>query len=220
LWNLKIHTNLGRVLESDAVVYFWLKSFHLIGMVVWFAGLFYLVRLYVYHVEATEKPEPAQSILTEQYQIMENRLYRLITTPGMVVTLVMAAGMLVVQPSLLREGWLHIKLLLVGGLVAYHFYCGWLMKQFSADEYHLSSQQLRTLNEVPTLILVAVVCLAVFKSALPVYSVSLALLGLTLLILAVIQIYAWKRRQAETPHQDGLSNNSTSSEADLEAEPQ
>ncbi len=188
-------------------------------MVVWFAGLFYLVRLFVYHVEATEKPEPAQSILTEQYQVMENRLYRLITTPGMVVTLVMAAGMLVVQPSLLREGWLHMKLLLVGGLVGYHHYCGWLMKQFTGGEYRHNSQQLRTLNEVPTLILVAVVCLAVFKSALPVYTVSLVLLALTLLILVVIQIYARKRRQAEDLPLETLST-SPSSEANLEAEPQ
>ncbi|NJK61760.1 MAG: protoporphyrinogen oxidase HemJ [Synechococcaceae cyanobacterium SM2_3_1] len=199
------------------MVYFWLKSFHLIGMVVWFAGLFYLVRLYVYHVEATEKPEPAQSILTEQYQVMETRLYRLITTPGMIVTLVMAAGMLGVQPSLLREGWLHIKLLLVGGLVGYHFYCGWLMKQFSLAEYRLNSQQLRTLNEVPTLILVAVVCLAVFKSTLPIYSVSLVLLGLTLLILAVIQFYAWKRSQTEGAQQRPIPD-APSTETDLEVE--
>ena len=74
------------------MAYYWFKAFHLIGVVVWFAGLFYLVRLFVYHAEASELSEPAQSILKTQYQIMEKRLYNIITTPGMIVTVSMAIG--------------------------------------------------------------------------------------------------------------------------------
>ena len=68
------------------MAYYWFKAFHLIGVVVWFAGLFYLVRLFVYHAEAAAQPEPAQTILKTQYELMEKRLYNIITTPGMVVT--------------------------------------------------------------------------------------------------------------------------------------
>src|SRR4028119_1549299 len=99
------------------MAYYWFKAFHLIGVVVWFAGLFYLVRLFIYHVEANEQPEPAQTILKNQYQLMEKRLYNIITTPGMVVTVAMAIGLLTTEPDVLHDKWLHIKLLLVGILV-------------------------------------------------------------------------------------------------------
>ena len=76
------------------MAYYWFKAFHIIGVVVWFAGLFYLVRLFIYHVEAEEEPEPARSILKKQYAIMETRLLKIITTPGMILTLAMAGGLL------------------------------------------------------------------------------------------------------------------------------
>jgi len=76
------------------MAYYWFKAFHLIGVVVWFAGLFYLVRLFVYHAEAATQTEPAQAILKAQYEIMEKRLYNIITTPGMIVTVAMAIGLI------------------------------------------------------------------------------------------------------------------------------
>ena len=82
------------------MAYLWFKAFHLIGIVVWFAGLFYLVRLFVYHAEANQEPEPAQTILKKQYEIMEKRLYHLITMPGMTVTVVMA---MVLTPLTIRR---------------------------------------------------------------------------------------------------------------------
>jgi putative membrane protein len=176
--------------------YLWFKAFHIIGVVVWFAGLFYLVRLFVYHAEANEQPEPAQSILKQQYQIMEKRLYRLITTPGMVVTVAMAIALLVAQPSLLHDTWLHVKLSLVALLLVYHHYCGRLMRQLASDECRWTGQQFRVLNEAPTILLVAIVLLAVFKNQLPVNATVWGIFALVVATGAAIQIYAKKRKQA------------------------
>lgn len=177
------------------MAYYWFKAFHLIGVVVWFSGLFYLPRLFIYHVEANEQSEPAQTILKNQYQLMEKRLYNIITTPGMVVTVAMAVGLLSCEPEVLRDRWLHIKLLLVGGLVAYHFYCGRLMRQLARGECSWGSQQLRALNEAPTIVLVTIVLLAVFKNNLPTDITAWIIFGMVIAFAATIQLYAKKRRQ-------------------------
>lgn len=174
--------------------YLWFKAFHIIGVVVWFAGLFYLVRLFVYHVEANEQPEPARSILQQQYQVMEKRLYNLITTPGMVLTVAMAIALLVVSPDLLKEPWLHVKLAFVVANIGYHHYCARLMKKMAADTFPLSSQQMRWLNEVPTVLLVIIVLLAVFKNSLPTDITAWGILALIVAMAAIIQLYARKRR--------------------------
>ena len=176
------------------MAYQWFKSFHIVGFTVWFAGLFYLVRLFIYHVEANEKPEPARSILKEQYQIMEKRLYSIITTPGMLVTIAMAIGIISTEPEIIHQRWLHIKLGLVALLICYHFYCSSLMKKLAVDECKWSSQQLRGLNELPTLFLVAIVLLAIFKDSLPTDLTSYVIVGLVVLMAATIQLYARKRR--------------------------
>lgn len=176
------------------MTYLWFKAFHIVGVVVWFAGLFYLVRLYVYHVEANEQPEPARTILQQQYEIMEKRLYNLITTPGMVLTVVMAIAMLITLPDYLRDTWLHIKLGLVVLLIGYHHYCGRLMKQMAAGKFSWSGQQLRGLNEVPTVFLVLIVLLAVFKDNLPTTLTAWGTLALIVAMAAIIQLYARKRR--------------------------
>ena len=177
------------------MAYSWFKAFHLIGIVVWFAGLFYLVRLFIYHVEANQEPEPAKTILKNQYQIMEKRLYHIITTPGMLLTVAMAIGLLSTEPEVLKQGWLHIKLLFVAILLAYHHYCGRLMKQLAADECRWSSQQLRALNEAPTVMLLVIVLLAVFKNNLPTDITVWGIFGLIIFMAVTIQLYAKKRRR-------------------------
>jgi len=177
------------------MAYYWFKAFHLIGIVVWFAGLFYLVRLFVYHAEASQEPEPAQTILKNQYQIMEKRLYHIITTPGMVVTVAMAIGLLITEPELLRDRWLHIKLAFVAALIVYHFYCGRIMRQLAAGQCNWSGQHFRALNEAPTVLLVAIVLLAVFKNNLPTDITAWGILAMIVLMAASIQLYAKKRRQ-------------------------
>jgi protoporphyrinogen IX oxidase len=177
------------------MAYSWFKAFHLIGIVVWFAGLFYLVRLFIYHVEANQEPEPARTILKNQYQIMEKRLYHIITTPGMLVTVAMAIGLLSTEPDVLKEGWLHIKLLFVALLLVYHYYCGRLMKKLAVDECRWSGQQLRALNEAPTVMLVAIVLLAVFKNNLPTDITVWGIFAMIIFMAVTIQLYAKKRKR-------------------------
>jgi protoporphyrinogen IX oxidase len=178
-----------------SMTYLWFKSFHLIGVVVWFSGLFYLVRLFVYHVEAQEQPEPARTILQQQYQIMEKRLYNLITTPGMIVTLVMAIAMLTIAPEYLKDTWLQVKLGLVVLLVGYHHYCGRLIRQFAAGHFRWNGQHLRALNEVPTVFLVAIVLLVIFKQSLPTDAAVWSIAAMVVVMAATIQLYAKKRRK-------------------------
>lgn len=177
------------------MAYLWFKAFHIIGVVVWFAGLFYLVRLFVYHVEAREQPEPAQTILKQQYELMEKRLYNIITMPGMVVTVAMAIGLLVEAPELLRDRWLHVKLGFVVLLLVYHFYCGYLMRRLAANQCAWSGKQMRALNEAPTVLLLIIVLLAVFKNSLPTDATTFGILGAIVAMAAAIQLYARKRKR-------------------------
>lgn len=177
------------------MAYYWFKAFHLIGVVVWFAGLFYLVRLFVYHAEAELEPEPARGILKKQYEIMEQRLYSIITTPGMLVTVAMAIGLISTEPEILKSTWLHIKLAFVVLLIGYHHFCKKIMKKLAAGECKLTGQQFRALNEAPTILLVLIVLLAVFKNSLPLDATTWLIVALVVTMAASIQLYAKKRRQ-------------------------
>jgi len=176
------------------MAYYWFKAFHIIGVVVWFAGLFYLVRLFIYHVEAEMEPEPARSILQKQYAIMETRLLKIITTPGMILTLAMAGGLLWQRPDVLQEGWMHAKLGFVAALVVYHLYCAKLRKQLAAGECTWGPKQLRALNEGPTLLLVSIVMLVIFQNSFPTNAATWLIAGLVLSFVVTIQLYARKRR--------------------------
>ncbi|MBD2329276.1 protoporphyrinogen oxidase HemJ [Alkalinema sp. FACHB-956] len=175
--------------------YFWFKAFHIVGFVSWFAGLFYLPRLFVYHAEAQEQQtEPVRSILREQYTLMEKRLYGIIMMPAMIVTIAMAIGMLVVQPDFLHQTWLHVKIALVGVLVVFHFFCRRVIAQLEAGETPLTSKQFRWMNEFPTFFLVVVVMLAVFKNDIPTNATGYVILLMVVAFAASIQLYARKRR--------------------------
>ena len=177
------------------MAYYWYKAFHLIGIVVWFAGLFYLVRLFVYHAEAAQEPEPARSILQKQYGIMEQRLYSIITTPGMILTVAMAIGLISTEPEILKSTWLHIKLAFVILLIGYHHFCKRIMKKLAAGECQWTGQQFRALNEAPTILLVSIVLLAVFKNNLPLDTTTWLIAGLIVTMVVTIQLYAKKRRK-------------------------
>lgn len=185
------------------MAYYWYKSFHLIGIVVWFAGLFYLVRLFVYHAEAQQESEPAKTILSNQYQIMEKRLYNIITTPGMILTVLMAIGLITTEPEILKSSWLHIKFLFVGLLLIYHFWCGRIMKKLAENQSNWTGQQFRALNEAPTILLVLIVLLAIFKNNLPLDLTTWLIAALVILMVASIQLYAKKRKK----DQEKLANN-------------
>ncbi len=175
--------------------YLWFKTFHIIGMVVWFAGLFYLVRLFIYHVEADTLNPDAQTVLKPQYSLMEKRLANIITTPGMVVTVAMAIGLLATNPGWLNQGWLHIKLAFVALLLAYHLFCYRLMGQLKQGVCNWSSGKLRAFNEAPTLLLVLIVMLAVFKAQFPTGPATWLVAALVVFMALAIQLYARKRRR-------------------------
>ncbi|MEB3325342.1 MAG: protoporphyrinogen oxidase HemJ [Cyanobacteriota bacterium] len=178
--------------------YLWFKSLHIVGVVVWFAGLFYLVRLFIYHREADELEEPLKQAFKVQYALMERRLANIITTPGMAVAVTMAIGLLSVQPGWLKEGWMHTKLAIVALLLAYHAFCYRLMGQLQQGSCRWSAKQLRALNELPTLLLVAAVMLVVFKNQFPTGWATWFLVALVVAMAASIQFYArWRRLQAE-----------------------
>ena len=178
--------------------YLWFKTFHIIGVVVWFAGLFYLVRLFIYHVEAAEQEQPIRGAFEQQYGLMERRLANIITTPGMVVAVSCAVGLLVVNPSWLQQSWMHAKLLFVAFLLGYHWLCYRLMGQLQRDECGWTGRQLRALNELPTLLLVIVVLLVVFKQQFPTGAATWLTVGLVVFMAASIQFYArWRRLRAE-----------------------
>ncbi len=178
------------------MAYYWFKAFHLVGIVSWFAGMFYLPRLFVYHAEASEQQEPAQGILKSQYQIMEKRLYRIIMTPALLLTIIMGVSMIATEPSIIHSLWLQIKLGCVGILIGYHVLCGRIMKQLAAEECGMTGQQFRWFNEFPTVFFVIVVMLAVFKSNFPTSAASWSIFAMIVAMAAVIQLYARKRRLA------------------------
>lgn len=155
-----------------------LKTLHLIGVIIWFSGLFYIGRLFVYHREAEFLPESEKTILVRQFKLMERRLWYGITHPGMALTLVMGISLLY---SWGMPPWIHVKLTLVGLLLAYHFYCGVLRKRLEQGTCHWTSKQLRLFNEIPVLLLAMIVPVVVFKEAL-----SWPLLGGIVIALAAL----------------------------------
>jgi putative membrane protein len=178
--------------------YLWFKTMHIVGVVVWFAGLFYLVRLFIYHREAAELEPVLVEPFQQQYGLMERRLANIITTPGMVVAVVCAAGLLSVNPDWLHQGWMHAKLAFVAALLAYHAFCYRLMAQLQRGSCQWSPKQLRALNELPTLLLVIVVMLVVFKNQFPTGAATWFIVALVVFMAASIQFYArWRRLRAE-----------------------
>ena len=136
----------------------WVLSFHVIFMVTWFAGLFYLPRLYVYHALAEDRPS------IDRFKIMERKLFWGITTPGGVITVLLGLWLLVGHWDAYRHmGWMHAKLALVALLIVYHVYCGKLLVDFKHDRNRHGHVYYRWFNEFPVLILIAVIILVIVK---------------------------------------------------------
>ena len=148
--------------------YNYLKSLHLIFVITWFAGLFYIVRLFVYQIEAADKPSPAKEILQKQYKIMTYRLWYIITWPSAVLASIFAFWMLLftdLGKSWLQMPWMHVKLGFVFLLYLYHAKCQQIFTKLQNDEVKYSTNFMRLWNEGATLILFAVVFLVVLKNA-------------------------------------------------------
>ena len=137
----------------------WAKAWHLIAMVTWFAAIFYLPRLFVYHAMSDDQTS------IERFKIMERKLYNGIMTPSMIITLIFGFWMLYDYAWAVygNMGWLHTKLALIAVLVGYHFYCGKLLKDFKHDRNTKSHVWYRWFNEVPVILLIVIILLAVRK---------------------------------------------------------
>ena len=159
--------------------YLYFKVFHIIGVIVWFAGLFYLGRLFVYHREADDCLEPKSTILKSQFSLMERRLYYGIAWPGLCISVVF--GIALIFSSGLH-GWLHAKLAFVFLLIVYHLWCGHLRKLLLKEICSWSGIKFRLFNEIPTLLLFSIVFIVVFKNTI---SWNVLLLILALLILVI-----------------------------------
>lgn len=180
-------------------MYLYLKALHIIFIVTWFAGLFYIVRLFIYNTEANEKPEPERRVLQAQFAIMIRRLWLGITWPSAILTLILGfwvmlnAGWdrLLLQPA---GRWLLIKLVLVALLYAYHFTLHALYNQQQRGTFLYSSQQLRVWNEVATLFLIAIVMLAAVKTGISLVWGLAGLVALMIVLMGAIRIYKILRK--------------------------
>jgi protoporphyrinogen IX oxidase len=146
--------------------YLHIKAIHIIFMTSWFAGLFYLPRLLVYHREAHDKPEPDASILKAEFQKNQKLLYNAIMNPAMVITLLSGTYMVYLNQSFLSEKWMWLKLGFVFLVICFHFFCKKIMTDFKNDKYQFTSFQLRLWNEVATVLMFAIVFLVVLKNTI------------------------------------------------------
>jgi protoporphyrinogen IX oxidase len=175
------------------VLYQYILAIHIIFVVCWFAGLFYIVRLFIYHTEAQELPEPNRTILSKQYEIMESRLWNIITVPSMILTVLAGATMLYLVPAWLHQPWMHIKLTFVVLLLVYHFMCQAKIKQMRYGLFVWSSTRLRIWNEVATILLFAIVFLAVLKDSLSWIYGSVGIVLISMMIMSGVKIYKYYR---------------------------
>lgn len=178
--------------------YNYIKSLHLIFVVTWFAGLFYIPRLFIYHIEANEKPSPEREILSGQLKLMTKRLWYIITWPSAVLCTIFAIWLLLLMPGWLQQPWMHVKLAFVLLLFFYHLRCHQMFKQLQRDEIKYTSNYMRIWNEVATLVLFAVTFLVILKNAFNwIYGV-VGILVLGILLMLGIRLY--KRIREKNPN--------------------
>ena len=169
-------------------MYLYLKALHIIFIVTWFSGLFYIVRLFIYNAEADEKQEPEKSILKNQFSIMIKRLWLGITWPSAIITLILGPLLIYINPTIL-DTWLWIKIGFVIGLYLYHFTLHILYRQQKNNTFKYDSQKLRIWNELATIFLISIVMLVVVKQSLSVIWGLLGLFLFVLILMSGIKIY-------------------------------
>ena len=173
-------------------MYNYVKALHIIFIVTWFSGLFYMVRLFIYNAEAAQKPEPEKTILQTQFRMMIRRLWLIITWPSAILTLIFGPWMMILMGSV--PTWLIIKLCFVLGLYGYHFSLQVIFSQQMKGDFRYSSQQLRIWNEIATIFLVAIVMLVVVKQNMS-WAWGLAgLFGFVILLMSAVRIYKRMRK--------------------------
>ena len=169
--------------------YLYIKSLHIIFITTWFAGLFYIIRLFIYYKEAEEKPEIEKNILLKQYKLMIKRLWYIITWPSAVLATFFAVWLLILQPFWLEQNWMLIKLGFVAALYAYHWSCQVLYNQIEKGYLNYSSFSLRIWNEVATIILFACVFLVILKTSFGWIFGVFGIVGVSILLMLGVKLY-------------------------------
>ncbi len=178
--------------------YNYIKALHLIFVITWFAGLFYIPRLFVYQIEAFQKPSPEKEILGKQLKLMAKRLWFIITWPSAILATLFAVWLLILMPAWLRQPWMHVKLGFIVLLFAYHLKCHQIYKQLQVDIIKWSSNQMRMWNEGSTIILFSVIFLVIVRDAVNwIYGV-LGIVSLAILLMLGIKLY--KRIRDKNPN--------------------
>ncbi|WP_281847427.1 CopD family protein [Olleya namhaensis] len=178
--------------------YNYIKALHLIFVVTWFAGLFYIPRLFVYQIEAFHKPSPDKEILGVQLKLMAKRLWFIITWPSAILATIFAVWLLILQPFWLQQPWMHVKLTFVALLFLYQFQTHIYFKQLQNDVVKKTSNFMRMYNEGATFILFAVVFLVILKSAINWIFGVIAIFVLGLLLMIGFKVY--KRIRDKNPN--------------------
>lgn len=178
------------------MAFYYLKAAHIIFVVTWFAGLFYIVRLFIYHVEANDRPDPDKKILQEQFLIMQRRLWYGITWPSCVLAIIFGTSLIHDFLPLSENPWLLAKLLLVLLLFIYHLSCGHIYLQLKKGIIKFSSNQLRLWNEVATVFLIGIVCLVELQEIMALWHGLIALTIFSFFLVGAIKMYKIRRTQA------------------------
>lgn len=178
-------------------MYLYVKAVHIIAVVSWFAGLFYLPRLLVYHTEAQQQPEPAREVLNTHFVKWQKLLFNAIMVPAMVLTLATGLTMLYLTPDWLQQGWLQLKLGFVLVLLHYHFYTRKLLIEMRGGVFRWTSIKLRLWNELATILLVAIVFLVILKSAVDWIWGVLGVIAFAVVIMVAVRIANRKKGAAK-----------------------
>jgi len=169
------------------MTYLHFKALHIIFVVSWFAGLFYMPRLFVYHTEAKDKEEPERAILLAQFTKMEKLLWNAIMTPASWLALICGTAMIYITPAWLDQDWMRLKLLFVVGLLAYHSFTRKILLELREGKFRFSSFQLRLFNEVATVFLFSIVFLVVLKNTVDWLWGVLGLIAFAVVIMSAVR---------------------------------
>jgi putative membrane protein len=172
--------------------YPYIKALHIVAVVSWFAGLLYIVRLFIYHVEAESRPEPERTALKEQFMVMERRLWYGITWPAMVAAALFGGWLMVITRAYIMP-WFHLKAALLILLFAYHILCGRIRCNLACGANRLTSKQLRIWNEMATLLLFAIVFAAATKSVAATGKGMLGVAAFGILLVAILRMVRRKK---------------------------
>ena len=169
--------------------YNYIKALHLIFVITWFAGLFYIPRLFIYHTEASKKTKQEADILIRQLKIMSRRLWYIITWPSAILAIIFAIWLLILMPSWLLQSWMHLKLTFVALLIVYHLKTHRIFLKLQKNKIDYSEMFLRIWNEGATLLLFAIVFLAILKDGIHWIGGTLGILGLGVILFLGIRLY-------------------------------